>query len=279
MLTAAAIQIISSSNIEHNLNRIAYWVGEAAKRGAQIAVLPENFASFGTNNPRAVAEREEADGIIRGSLSQLAATHGIAIVGGTLPRVCDSEGKAHPQKVYAASHCYNERGQMIGRYDKAHLFDAAVADAQATYSESSQYVAGDKLGVIPWEPCPFGVAICYDLRFPEYFRYLADQHLAMTAVPAAFTEVTGRAHWQVLLRARAIENQMFIVAANQGGTHDAKRVTYGHSCIIDPWGNVLDEIPSGEGLAIAPIDLDARAKLQQKMPVLSHRKQWLSPRS
>ena len=274
MFIAAAIQIVSTSNIEHNLERIAYWVGKAAGKGAKLAVLPENFAHLGGPNARAVGEREEASKPVRQFLSNLAKTHSIAIVGGTLPRVCNSQGKALAEKVYSTCHCYDEQGRDIGRYDKVHLFDATVADSQATYSESSQYAHGSELGVMEWNTCPIGVAVCYDLRFPEYFRHLADKNIAVTAVPAAFTEVTGEAHWHVLLRARAIENQMFIVASNQGGAHDAKRVTYGHSCIIDPWGRVLDEITTGEGIAIAPIDLDIRTQLQSKMPVLSHRSMW-----
>lgn len=274
MFTAAAIQIISSSNIEENLQRIEFWVTKASQQGASLAVIPENFAHLGVTNARAVGEAEESSMHMQTFLSQLAKRHRIAIVGGTLPRVRNGEGKALEAKVYAACHCYSESGAFIGRYDKVHLFDATVADSQSTYSESTQYAHGEKLGVIPWEACPLGVAVCYDLRFPEYFRHLADNGVGVTAVPAAFTEVTGQAHWHVLLRARAIENQMFIIASNQGGAHDENRVTYGHSCIIDPWGRVLDEISTGEGIAIAPIDLDIRTQLQSKMPVLAHRSMW-----
>lgn len=274
MFIAAAIQIVSTSNIQANLERIAFWVGEAASQGAKLAVIPENFAHLGGSNARAVGDAEEASKSVQNFLSDLAKTHGIAIIGGTLPRVRNSQGEALTDKVYAACHCYDENGCDIGRYDKVHLFDANVEDSQATYSESSQYAHGQDVGVIKWNTCPIGVAVCYDLRFPEYFRHLADRDIAVAAVPAAFTEVTGEAHWHVLLRARAIENQMFIVASNQGGVHDAKRVTYGHSCIIDPWGRVLDEIATGEGMAIAPIDLDIRTQLQSKMPVLAHRSMW-----
>jgi nitrilase len=167
---------------------------------------------------------------------------------------------------------YDASGQVIARYDKMHLFDVKVADRQAEYSESRSFEAGDQPVVVDTSIGRLGLTICYDLRFPELYRTLQEAGAEIFTVPSAFTRTTGEAHWEVLLRARAIENQCFVVAANQGGVHNQTRETFGHSMIVDPWGKVLDRLTVGEGVAIADINLKQMNRIRQDMPITSHRR-------
>ncbi len=167
---------------------------------------------------------------------------------------------------------FDPRGEMVARYDKMHLFDVQVDDRQAQYSESRSFEPGSRIVCVDAPVGRIGLSICYDLRFPELYRKLLEQGAEILTVPSAFTKVTGEAHWEVLLRARAIENQCFVLAANQGGVHNATRETWGHSMIVDPWGRVLARVESGEGVAVADIDLSALHALRSRMPIQSHRR-------
>ncbi|MDZ7923432.1 MAG: carbon-nitrogen hydrolase family protein [Marinagarivorans sp.] len=272
---AAVVQMISSPRLEDNLTSAKKLIQQAALQGANLVVLPENFALLGNTLGRQYGCAEELpDAPIRLFLSRCARDYGIWLIGGTTPRVkaIDGIAEAIAPKTFAASHAYNPRGEEVGRYDKIHLFDANVKDSVGTYRESDAMAPGSQIGMVDTEWGALGLSVCYDLRFPEYFRLLQQQGMHFLAVPSAFTYSTGEAHWEVLLRARAIENQCYVFAANQGGWHNGTRRTYGHSCIIDPWGTVISVLPEGEGIALAEINLQFLSDVRKKMPVFEHRK-------
>lgn len=273
----AAIQMVSGFELEDNLAQAKALVVEAAQKGAELVVLPEMFAVFGGGDQRAVGAAEaDAGGPIRTFLSSLAKQCGVYLVAGTIPTIAASDCQRNPQlsdRVYAACYCYDSQGRECGRYDKAHLFDADVADQQGSYRESDTFAPGNFPGVFdsPWGK--FGVAVCYDLRFPEYCRRLIDAGCRFVVVPAAFTYATGQAHWQLLLRSRAVENLCFMIGAAQGGQHSTRRRTWGQSCIINPWGEVLAELAEGEGTVVADLDFAYQDECRQQLPVLKHRRQ------
>ena len=282
-LHAAAIQMVSTANPSDNLASAEKLIARAAQGGAELVVLPESFALMCGQDTRAIAEKEEQSGAIQHFLAEQALRHKLWLVGGTVPRIAptthgltlfdDMPEPACSPKAYAAVHVFNSSGVLASRYDKVHLFDAGVDDGVGQYCESSAIAAGNHLGVVdtPWGR--LGLGVCYDLRFPEYFRLLQQAGVDFIAVPSAFTFQTGLAHWSVLLRARAIENQCAVIAANQGGQHSANRKTFGHSCVIDAWGAVQSQQEDlGEGVVHAHIDLQAQKALRQKMPVLQHRR-------
>jgi len=271
----AAIQMVSGGNVDENLACAGRLVAQASAQGAELVLLPEVFAVLEGGPMREFGE-PQGRGKIQDFLSGLAARHEIILVGGTIPlttRPGYSEGDAdylvEGDRVRPSSLVFDASGSRVARYDKIHLFDVQVADEQTSYSESRSYEAGTELVTLPTPLGLLGLSICYDLRFPEYYRALFHAGAEIVTVPAAFTYVTGKAHWKTLLRARAIENQCYIVAANQGGRHNAKRVTWGHSMIIDPWGTVLDEVTeSGEGFALAEVDLGRVREVRKNMPVI-----------
>lgn len=266
-VVTAALQMVSGDNLEANLSQARRGLETAARRGAKLVVLPENFALFAsTGEIAALAAREEASAAVQRFIAEQARRLGVWIVAGTLPL------PAADGRCYASSLVFNEAGQCVAEYRKLHLFDAELGDAQQHYRESDSYAPGEEPCIVdtPWGR--LGVAVCYDLRFPELFRLMLDQGMDLLAVPAAFTRRTGLAHWLVLLRARAIENQLAVVAANQGGVHSKKRQTSGGSCIVDSWGEVLAEGGFGETVVCAEIDLEAQARLRRQMPVAQHRR-------
>ena len=282
-LNVAAIQMVSTSIPDDNLVRAEKLIARAAKGGAELVVLPESFALMCGEDTRAIAEKEEQSSVIQHFLAEQALRHKLWLVGGTVARINpimhglklfnETSEPACSPKAYAAVHTFNPNGVLAGRYDKVHLFDAGVDDGVGQYCESNTIAAGKHLGVVdtPWGR--LGVGVCYDLRFPEYFRLLQQAGVDFIAVPSAFTYQTGLAHWSVLLRARAIENQCAVIAANQGGQHSANRKTFGHSCVIDAWGAVQTmQQDLGEGVVHARIDLQAQKALRLKMPVLEHRR-------
>ena len=275
-LNVAVAQMVSGPNLRDNLNQAQGLLAEAQNQGAQLVVLPENFAYFGFKPLSTVAEVPPKHQPGSDCLAQQAQDKQLGLVAGTVPFACSAAGAPAPaDKVYAGCSVWNPLGEMVGRYDKCHLFDVIVEDGVGSYRESDTFVAGDgPLSVeTPWGD--LGLSVCYDLRFPEYYRRLASPSMTLMSVPSAFTYRTGEAHWHVLLRARAIENQCFILAANQGGDHGKQRFTYGHSCIISPWGEVLAERSEvGPGLATATLDLQQIERLRQAMPVLSHRRKF-----
>jgi predicted amidohydrolase len=275
LLTVAAIQMVSTADIDANLRAAAALLRTAAESGARLVVLPENFAVFGGHNLRDIGDRElTSAGPLRGFLAEQARRHGIWLVGGTLPcSAADSRGRLpEPGKVFTSCFVYDGQGVERGRYNKVHLFDVEVADGQGSYRESDQFSPGQDAVVVdtPWGG--LGLSICYDLRFPEYYRALLGMGARLLTVPAAFTYTTGAAHWEVLLRARAIENQCAVIAAGQGGVNSARRQTWGDSCVISPWGVKLASQPQGEGVVRATLNLAELDEIRRNMPVQSHRR-------
>ncbi len=274
----AAIQMVSTANVEQNLETAARLISKAADEGANLVLLPEVFAVLEGGPMRQYAEKEgDPDGLIQGFLAQQAQRHQLLLIGGTIPLLTrplqnSTQGvdEIDDGRVRAASLVYDGEGKQIARYDKIHLFDVKVNDQQSQYSESRSYEAGDEVVCVKTELGILGLSVCYDMRFPELYRELFRRGAEIVTVPAAFTKVTGQAHWEVLLRARAIENQCYILAAGQGGRHSATRETWGHSMLIDPWGEIIAEIAQGEGIAIADIDLQALADIRQRMPIREH---------
>jgi nitrilase len=264
----AAVQLASGSNLQANLIEAEKQVRKAASAGAQLVVLPENFGFMGNTcgDLQKVRERP-GEGPLQDFLAQLSARLGIWIVGGTVPLYGD-----HPDKAKAACLVYDHRGRPVARYDKIHLFDVQLAENGEKYEESASFEPGDRTLVVDSPVGPLGLAICYDLRFPELFRELVEAGAEIIAVPSAFTAVTGKAHWEVLVRARAVENLVYIVAAGQGGFHVNGRETHGHSMIVDPWGTILAEQPRGAGAVSARIDPERLVATRRSFPCLDHRK-------
>lgn len=274
----AAVQMVSTANLDENLQSAARLIAQASAAGAGLVLLPEVFAVLEGGPMRPFGE-EEGAGPIQAFLSGQAREHGVILVGGTIPLITrpgktanDSDYFVDNERVRPASLVFDASGAQIARYDKIHLFDVVVADKQASYSESRSYEAGNDIVSVDTEMGRLGLSVCYDMRFPELYRELFSRQVDMVTVPAAFTRVTGEAHWETLLRARAIENQCYVIAAGQGGKHNEKRETWGHSMIIDPWGTVLDEIEQGEGIAIAEIDLEFVDSVRKRMPISQQRK-------
>jgi predicted amidohydrolase len=269
MTRVAAIQMISGADLEINLQQAEKLIVEAVAAGAKLVVLPEVFALFDSKKQREIAEQEASSTPrILPWLSQQATQHSIWIVAGTIPLLVD--GEAH--RVAAASLVFDDKGQQVARYDKIHLFDVNVADGQGSYRESDSFIAGDQPLTLDTPFGRLGVAVCYDIRFPELFRAMLDEGMEILAIPAAFTLITGEAHWLPLLKARAIENQIYVIGANQGGEHTPKRKTSGGSVIIDAWGNVLVEAARGEAMICAEIDLTALHTMRKNMPINQHRR-------
>ncbi len=268
MSICAAIQMASSPNVDSNLLQAGKLIAEAANHGAKLITLPENFALMGVHELDKVKVREiDRQGPIQQFLSDTAKKHSIWLIGGTIPLVAEDDNK-----VRAACLVYNDNGERVARYDKAHLFDVSVPDTGEEYRESDSIEKGGDPFVFNTPFGRVGIAICYDLRFPEFFRQMSEQDAEILVVPAAFTAETGAAHWEILLRARAIENLCYVVAPNQGGFHLNGRQTFGHSMVIDPWGVVLDCYKTGAGFASAEIDLERLKKVRTSFPVLNHRR-------
>ena len=267
VLTAGAIQMTSGLDPRANVATARRLLEQAAADGARLAVLPENFALMAKRerDKRALAETD-GDGPIQNALADAARELKLTLVAGTLPIRVPGE-----ERVAAASLVYGPDGRRLGRYDKIHLFDVNVPDAAESHRESAGMVPGRGIGVFDTPAGRLGVVVCYDLRFPELFRRLIDQGAEILVVSAAFTVPTGEAHWHLLLRARAVENLCHLVAAAQVGTHENGRQTYGHSAVIDCWGRVAAELPSGEGVAAGTIDLARQARVRREFPALEHR--------
>jgi predicted amidohydrolase len=265
----AALQMVSTNSLDHNLARAAGLIRQAAEQGAALVVLPETFALFSASKQLALGLEESfGSAKVQDFLKQQAIEHALWIVAGTLPMAASETS----QRVRAACLVYNAQGQQVARYDKIHLFDVDVADKQGSYRESNTFEAGSQVVVLDSPVGRLGLAVCYDLRFPELFRAMFDQGVDVIALPSAFTLATGEAHWLPLLRARAIENQCYMVGANQGGRHSPARVTSGGSAIIDGWGTVIEEAGRGESCLLAEIDLLRLAELRKAMPVSQHRR-------
>jgi nitrilase len=257
----------SGPEVAANLEQARVLLEEAAARGARLAALPENFAFMGLkdSDKRAVAEPDGA-GPAQDFLAAIARRLRLWIVGGTLPLRAAADGR-----VAAASLVYDSDGVRVARYDKIHLFDVDIPGRAESYRESAHVAAGSRAALIDTPAGRLGLSVCYDVRFPELYRHLSAAGAQLLAVPSAFTGPTGRAHWETLLRARAIENLCYVVAPAQSGFHPSGRETYGDSMIVDYWGRVLQRVPRGRGCAVAEVDLARQAGVRETFPALIHR--------
>ena len=264
MTTVAAIQMVSTPDVADNIASARRLIAQAAATGAQLVSLPEYWPIMGMSDSDKVGHAEHPGrGPIQDFMAQAAREHGIWLIGGTLPLVSGDAGK-----VMNTTLVYNPEGEAVGRYDKIHLF--GFNKGAESYDEARTIVPG---GVVGTFEAPFGrvgLSVCYDLRFPELYRAMGE--CALIVVPAAFTYTTGSAHWEVLLRARAIENQCYVLAAAQGGVHQNGRRTFGHSMLIDPWGAVKTVLAEGEGVISGEIDLAVLANVRESLPALKHRR-------
>lgn len=268
MTRAAVIQMTSGTSVNDNLKTAFELLREAANDDAQLAVLPENFVLMGQSEKDKFACAEDlGSGPMQSWLAETARELKLWIVAGTMPIKVPGE-----KRVAAACLVVDAQGERVGRYDKMHLFDVEVDDATGTYRESATMAPGNQPTVVDTPVGRLGLAVCYDLRFPELFRYMSAQGAQLFSIPAAFTVPTGKAHWEVLLRARAVENLSFVLASAQTGLHANGRETYGHSMIVDPWGEILSECVAQPGVVIADIDLQRQIATRRRFPALSHRR-------
>jgi nitrilase len=260
----AAIQMVSAPDVQANLTSAARLVAQAAESGAKIAALPEFFCVLGGRDADKLKVRErDGAGPIQDFLAETARRNSIWLVGGTVPIECSDEGR-----VRNACLVFDDAGKRVARYDKIHLF--AYRGENERYDETRTIEPGDEPLAIASPFGRLGLSVCYDLRFPELYRRFGD--VDCWFVPSAFTATTGAAHWETLLRARAIENLCYVVAPAQGGRHPNGRVTHGHTMIVDPWGAVLGERAEGEGVVSAEIDARRLAEVRQSLPALQNRK-------
>ena len=263
-LTIAAIQMISTQNWQENLNTASKLVGQAARNGAKLAVLPEFFIRIADVRDSEFADiiKPLGEGLIHNQLAKIAHDNNIYLVAGTIPIQSH-----HKNKYYNTALVFNPEGMLICHYNKIHLFK--FDDGILKFDENILFTHGDEVKIFEVDNFSFGLSICYDLRFPELFRAVAGVDAFI--IPAAFTYATGRDHWEVLLRARAIENQCYVIASNQGGIHENGRRSFGHSMIISPWGMVEERIPNGEGIIMYTLEKDELSKIRNQLPSLSHR--------
>lgn len=259
----AAVQMVSTPRVEENLKAAASLVAQAVAQGAQLVALPEYFPIMGLSDADKFAVREtDGQGVIQDFLAATARQHGIWLVGGSIPLVSTEAGK-----VLNSCLVYDPQGARVARYDKIHLF--GFQKGAERYNESATIEAGAQPVVFDAPFGRVGVSICYDIRFPELYR--AQGAVDLQIIPAAFTETTGRAHWEILLRARAIENQCYVLAVAQGGAHENGRETHGNSMLIDPWGTILDRLPKGPGIVVGDVDHARIADVRASLPALKHR--------
>lgn len=264
LTTVAAIQMVSSPDVAHNIARARALVAQAAVLGATLVSLPEYWPIMGMHEGDKLGMAEQVGhGPIQAFMADAAREHGIWLIGGTLPLASSERAK-----VINTTLVYNPDGERVARYDKIHLFGFNRGDE--AYDEARTIVAGAAVASVEAPFGRVGLSICYDLRFPELYRMMGT--CALIVVPAAFTHTTGRAHWEVLLRARAIENQCYVLAAAQGGMHQNGRHTFGHSMLIDPWGEVLDVLEQGEGVIKGVLDTAYLASVRESLPALKHRR-------
>ena len=264
----AALQMVSTPDVARNLDAAQRLIAQAAGAGAQCVALPEYFCLMGHDERDKLAVAESAgDGPIQRLLSQAAREHGVWLIGGTLPlRIA-----ANADHVRNACCVYAPDGALAARYDKLHLF--RYDNGKEAYDEARVLEAGAEVVSLQAGAIRLGLSICYDLRFPELYRALgAAAPCDLIAVPSAFTYTTGRAHWELLLRARAVENQCYVIAPAQGGRHENGRRTWGHSMVVDPWGEVLACREEGEGVVLADLDAARIAAVRQQLPALAHRR-------
>ncbi len=271
-MRVAAVQMVASDGEADNLCQAATLIQAAAEGGARLVVLPEYFAYYGCDSlqfQQQVERESSPQGPARSFLAEQAQKHRIWLLGGTLPIV-----GAGDRRPFAASLLVEPNGEVVARYNKMHLFDVDIDEGSASspriYCESDRYRPGSDVVVADTPFARLGMSVCYDIRFPELYRQLARKGAEVLLVPSAFTASTGEAHWELLLRARAVENQCYVIGANMGDRQNRKMPTWGGSMIVDPWGRVLDRCDAGKGLAIAELDFLQLETLRKKMPVLEH---------
>lgn len=268
MMRAAAIQMNSGADVAANLALADRLLGEAALDSCTLAVLPENFALMGTHGSDKVKHAEApGDGPIQAFLADAAKRHGLWIVGGSIPLESPQR-----ERVYGACLVVDDNGKTSVIYRKIHLFDVDLPNRDESYRESNSMYPGDEAVVAESPLGRIGLSICYDIRFPELYRALVDDGASVFTVPAAFTQVTGKAHWHTLLRARAIENLSWVIAPGQFGDHPDGRATFGHSLICDPWGRIVAEQAAGNAHVAANIDTEMPVKLRREFPALANRR-------
>jgi len=259
----AALQMASGPNVAGNLSEARRLIENAVAQGARLVVLPEFFSIMGMKEDDMLAAREQAGtGAMQAFLAEMARKHRIWVIGGSIPLEATA-----PNKIRNACLVFDEHGEQVARYDKIHLFNLDLGNEH--YHEANTVEAGNQVVVVDSPFGRIGLAICYDLRFPELFR--AMKNVDIVVLPAAFTATTGKMHWETLVRARAIENLVYIIAAAQGGYHVNGRETHGHSMVVDPWGRVLDQLPRGSGVVIAEVNPSYQKSLRASLPALTHR--------
>ena len=262
----AALQMVSTPDVERNLEAARQLVAQAARSGARLVVLPEYFCLMGRSDRDKLAVAEVAGtGPIQQMLSDAAREHRVWLVGGTLPLRCGD-----PDRVLNSNCVFGPDGSLAARYDKIHLF--RYDNGRERYDEGVAIQAGSEPVAFAADNLRVGLSVCYDLRFPELYRALMHPPCDLLCVPSAFTQTTGAAHWELLLRARAVENQCYVIAAAQGGLHENGRRTFGHSMVVDPWGVVVGVLPEGEGVVLAELDPVRLASVRTQLPALEHRR-------
>ncbi|GGF06410.1 nitrilase [Kangiella profundi] len=266
-LVVGLVQMTSSSRIEDNLERAEAIIEQLVEQGAEVIVLPESFALMEKYNGQKLEHLEQhGNGLIQSWMSSIARKQKVLLVGGTIAIQSDIESRP-----YARCYIYDEQGIELTHYDKIHMFDVSVKEGES-YSESANTLAGERPVVFEWNNIKFGCSVCYDLRFPELYRYYQTHNVDVILAPSAFTLATGKVHWKLLLQARAVENLAFVVAPNQTGTHDNQRKTYGHSMTVDPWGAIVGELAEQQGGLLCNLDLSKIETIKEKFPVHQHRK-------
>ena len=264
----AAVQMATGPNVNANLLEAERLIRDAAEAGAGLVVLPETFAFMGRHDRDTLHLAEaDGDGHLQDFLAESAARYDVWLVGGTIPLRSET-----PERLRAASLVFNEQGVRVARYDKIHLFDVNLPGADERYEESATIEPGSDPVVVDSPFGRLGIVVCYDLRFPELVRQMLDSGVELLAVPSAFTAITGKAHWETLVRARAIENLAYVVAAAQGGYHLSGRETHGHSMIVDPWGTVLAQVPRGTGHVSVVLDREYQKTIRRTFPTIDHRR-------
>lgn len=264
----SAIQMASGPNVQANLDQAERLITEAVEQSSKLIVLPENFSFMGkTEQERMSVAEIDGDGVVQRFLSVQAKKHKIWLVGGTVPIKSDDE-----TKIYSSCKLFDDMGECVATYNKIHLFDVHLEESGESYTESDTTKPGNNTVVVDTPFGKLGLAICYDLRFPEIFRTMVNQGMEICALPSEFTAHTGKAHWEVLVRARAIENLCYVIAAGQGGYHVSGRETHGNSAIVNPWGVVLNHMGKGAGVVSAKLDLQYLKSTREHFPVLEHRR-------
>ena len=265
----AVIQMVSSADVEENLKHASSLLTEAADQGAELVLLPEYFPLLSDNETDKLNYQEEfGAGPLQDFLATQARAHQFWLIGGTIPLK-----SSQPERILNSCLLFDPAGKCTARYDKLHLFDVHIdGKGNGSYNESDTIAPGHNITVAHTPFGNIGMSVCYDLRFPELYRKMSEQGMDLITVPAAFTHSTGKRHWEVLLKSRAVENLCFVIAANQGGRHSRRRASWGHSMIIDPWGDILCSLDTGPGVACTDIRLERIKELRQSFPVLQHRK-------